>query len=1176
MPNLNPARVRQYLGIFDFKNLFIQEMGWDRAGGTPIPIQVNQEQYELVPVAKKRLLVVFECRCETIPNRATQKKIHAELRKVAHENFIIFTDKDRTDQRWFFVWRDPGKTIRAHVYGPNEDLRQRLEMISFSLAEEDALSPIEVLSRVRGSFDVDRVTKSFYDDFKKEHTALMKFLQGIPDKEMKAWYVSVTLNRLMFVYFIQKKGFLDQNQNYLLDKLAESKSRGQDVFYKGFLCPLFFNGFAQKEDERDPATRRLLGDIPYLNGGIFQRHQLEERYGEAIQIPDRAFDQLFAFFEKYRWHLDDNPNRQENEINPDVLGYIFEKYINQKQMGAYYTKEDITGYISRNTIIPWLFDQAQKKCKIAFEGQQSVWNLLQAEPERYIYPAVQKGCGLPLPPEIEAGVQDVSQRTLWNTPAPEEYALPTEIWRETVARRQRFEEVHAKLAAGEVREINDLITYNLDIELFAQDVIQNAEGPELVRAFWKALTSIKVLDPTVGSGAFLFAAMNILEPLYEDCIEQMEHFVSTLTPQDSPEKFRDFRAVLNQIREHANAKYFIYKTITIHNLYGVDIMEEAVETCKLRLFLKLVSQVEQKGKLEPLPDIDFNVRAGNTLVGFTSLEEVGKALTKATENQDGSGQNALLMTPDEENQLQRIEEEAKLASQAYARFQEMQTLKGGDARDYRGAKQELKQRLKGLHEELNRALALSYGINPEQKRAFQEWLESHQPFHWVIDFYDIIKQGGFDIIVGNPPYIEYRQVKSNYEVKGYQTEEAGNLYAYVIENCDKYLKKSGRFSMIVQLPIVCTDRMIPLQNFILEKFHVLWFSDYDDRPGKLFDGLEHIRATIFIFQKEDNGQERKIYSTKYNRWYSEEREDLFSNLQFEAINEFLLKGAITKVGSLYARNILTKLWPMKNELVLEKYNSKSCSYFHNSPQYWIRATTFPPYFWNERDGEKLSTQVKSLGFDNFISAYVYTAMMNSSLFYWWFVIMSDCRHLNMREVFSFPFCMKSLPEIEQRKLIPIVERLMDDYQSNRYRKETYYKTTGKVIYDEYYPKKSKSIIDEIDAVLARHYGFTDEELDFIINYDIKYRMGDELFDEGEQQGDAEAEEAESFVEEQDEVPARARHKQTAVKMELPLGFSAYHVYRCLLCNKLIPGFEAETHTAEVHGGEYPGYEKLGG
>ena len=91
--------------------------------------------------------------------------------------------------------------------------------------------------------------------------------------------------------------------------------------------------------------------MPYLNGGLFLRHQIEEANG-GIDIPDAAFEAVFAFFDRYQWHLDDRPLRSDNEINPDVLGYIFEKYINQKQMGAYYTNEDITEYIPKNTIIP--------------------------------------------------------------------------------------------------------------------------------------------------------------------------------------------------------------------------------------------------------------------------------------------------------------------------------------------------------------------------------------------------------------------------------------------------------------------------------------------------------------------------------------------------------------------------------------------------------------------------------------------------------------------------------------------------------------------------------------------------------------------------------------------------------------------------------------------------------
>ncbi len=200
------------------------------------------------------------------------------------------------------------------------------------------------------------------------------------------------LNRLMFIYFIQKKGFLDNDPNYLRTKLAQNQEQSTDRYYKEFLCPLFFDGFAKPETERSRDVKRLLGKIPYLNGGLFQKHQIETFHGENIEIPDKAFEQLFNFFEQYQWHLDDRPLRSDNEINPDVLGYIFEKYVNERQkMGAYYTPEDITEYISKNTIIPFLFDAARKSCKIAFEGDASVWRLLQDDPDRYIYDAVKKG-----------------------------------------------------------------------------------------------------------------------------------------------------------------------------------------------------------------------------------------------------------------------------------------------------------------------------------------------------------------------------------------------------------------------------------------------------------------------------------------------------------------------------------------------------------------------------------------------------------------------------------------------------------------------------------------------------------------------------------------------------------------------------------------------------------------
>ena len=669
---LNVRETRHYLKESEFKPLFTQVLGWNYHTQT-LNITVDETEYELTAIVEKRGMVVFECPAAegSIPDYATRRKIQKQVAKSVHEHFIIYTDTDKTTQIWQWVKHKQGKpdACREHRYNRDEQsggaLIQKLQTIVFTFEEEEDLSLIDVTGRVGAAFYAERVTKKFYDRFKKEHDAFLKFLNGIPDEEMQRWYASVMLNRLMFIYFIQRKGFLNNDIDYLGNKLKDSQKKDINRYYKDFLCPLFFEGFAKPEAERSSEMKRLLGKIPYLNGGIFQKHQLETLHGENIEISDKAFEQLFRFFEQYQWHLDERPLRNDNEINPDVLGYIFEKYINQKQMGAYYTKEDITDYISKNTIIPFLFDKARTACKIAFEGDTNVWQLLQDDPNRYIYDAVKKGVELELPPDIAAGIDDVSKRIKWNTLAPTDYALPTEIWREVVARRQRYETIRAKLANGKIADINDLITYNLNIRQFAQDVIENCEGPELLRAFWKAITEVTILDPTCGSGAFLFAALNILEPLYEACLDRMQVFleeVGMISESRQSRKYNDFRNILEDIKQHPNRRYFILKSIIINNLYGVDIMDEAIEICKLRLFLKMVSQIDDVKQIEPLPDIDFNIQAGNTLVGYATYDAVEKPETGRF---------------DFENAMERIREKAEDVKILFQEFRRQQTTLGG-------------------------------------------------------------------------------------------------------------------------------------------------------------------------------------------------------------------------------------------------------------------------------------------------------------------------------------------------------------------------------------------------------------------------------------------------------------------------------------------------------------------
>ncbi|MGI6454999.1 MAG: Eco57I restriction-modification methylase domain-containing protein, partial [bacterium] len=671
------------------------------------------------------------------------------------------------------------------------------------------------------------------------------------------------------------------------------------VFYRFFLLKLFHEGLAKEKKDRSSEFRELLGDVPFLNGGLFDVHDLEHTY-KNINIKDDAFEKLFVFFDNYQWHLDDRPLRNDNEINPDVLGYIFEKYINQKEMGAYYTKEDITGYISRNTIIPYLFQSAEKVCSVAFKPGGSVWRLLQDNPDRYIYDAMKKGVHLDIPPEIAKGIKDVSKREKWNTLAREDYALPTEIWREYIARRQRYEEVHQKLAQGEINNINDLITYNLDIEKFAEDVIVNAEGTELVKAFWDALNSISILDPTCGSGAFLFAALNILEPLYTRCLESMQGFVEDLessTRKHHPDKLKHFKDVLAEMERHPNRRYFILKSIIINNLYGVDIMEEAVEICKLRLFLKLAAQVEDKDRIEPLPDIDFNIRAGNTLVGFASLGEVKKTL------QDR-------FIAEDKELVREIENKAEDADHLFQQFRQMQTEKKMNVKEFHQAKQELRERLNILRNELDHYLSGEYGIKTNKQKEFEKWRESHQPFHWFIEFYGIMHNGGFDVIIGNPPYVEVRQIR-NYILRDLNLISTGNLYSVCLERFTKLLRNEGLYGVIVPISSISTPRMLSLMEFLSKTFNYLIISNFAVRPGKLFNGVD-MNLSIFIGYKTNKIKEKCLYTSRYNRWYNEFRPYLFQQLSHSKSTFIKSSSSIPKIGTKVELQILEKLYKLDN------------------------------------------------------------------------------------------------------------------------------------------------------------------------------------------------------------------------------------------------------------------------
>jgi hypothetical protein len=685
MAQLNFTAFQTHLQDFAFERLFVDVLGWNRAPSarTWQDDQAGETRYSQRCVAELGGVVAVQVVVEGgWPDEAQRMQVWRRVTHSHAENLLIFTNQQNqaSQSQWYWVKRDkhpetgkPRFTSRRHDYfkGQPVDLfASKLQAMVVELSELDAkgrLPVLEAARRIAAALDVDKTTKKFFAAYQQQHLALLEHIEGIGNERDRRWYASVLLNRLMFVWFLQKKLFLDGgNADYLRTQLAQSQQRGANRFFGEFLKALFFEAFAKPEAERSAAAQALTGHIPYLNGGLFLPHPLEldearnVRVGTTLRVADAAFAGIFTLFASFSWHLDDTPGGEADEINPDVLGYIFEKYINQKAFGAYYTRPEITAYLAERSIHKLIL-------------------------ERIAEPAV---------PEL--GIREV-----------------------------HFESVPDLLAKMDAKTALKLVN--------------------------QVLPSISILDPAVGSGAFLVAALKCLINVYYAVVGRAEMGASA-----------ELKNWLTQIqKDHESVGYYIKRRIVTDNLYGVDIMEEACEIAKLRLFLSMVASVRRVQDLEPLPNIDFNILPGNSLVGLMRVNGQGfddknSAMTQMSLFAQTKNRPFATLLADKNRQLDVYRHTAAQLGAA-VNLRELRDDIDIELREATAVMNEMlrddfeKHRIQ--FEQATWDAAKAKLGKPKKRGIERSDIDAQRPFHWGYVFDDIVQtRGGFDVILANPPW----------------------------------------------------------------------------------------------------------------------------------------------------------------------------------------------------------------------------------------------------------------------------------------------------------------------------------------------------------------------------------------------------------------------------------------
>lgn len=542
------------------------------------------------------------------------------------------------------------------------------------------------------------------------------------------------------------------------------------------------------------------------------------------------------------------------------------------------------------------------------------------------------------------------------------------------------------------------------------------------------LKAVKICDPAIGSGAFPMGMVNLLSKLY--------HALNLST---------EFSVIKRHIMEQ--------------NIYGVDIEKGAVDIARLRFWLAMVveDKTEDIHDVAPLPNLQFKIMQGNSLVERYEGIDLSILL--------GKNSGEFQYTYDDKEFQAKLEE--KLG-------------------DYYNATDHSER--DAMAEEINQLITsrivklkgnpIAVPIKPSENTIF---------FMWHTWFSDVFKNGGFDIVIGNPPYgaslndADKTLLKSIYyttkTIKGVQ-KGSMDTYTMFIELSYKLLKKNGVFAMIVPISLTSSDSLSGIHRILALRCDDVRISSYAVRPQPVFKNAV-VNTSILLFRK--SGAEcTSLKATKmYRKGRNFKLQYLVDHLQYIDVRGYTMFGRIPKVSLPIEISILKKLKAHRPLGVFQRTSGKPIYYRFAGGRYFKVVTNYTTGSSAERALYLEEEKADALG-----------CILSSSLSFWFYQIYSDNLNWKSLEIESFPIPELTTPQLSY--LEALYKEYLDDIECNANIRVSSGKSQYHVdSFKEYKIGRSKVIIDRIDDFIGPLYGLSSEEIDFIKNYEIEFRLSDD-------------------------------------------------------------------------------------